>query len=239
MRKLTTEDFILRSKALFGDRFTYDYTTYKTRRDSVVLTCKVHGNFEQSVSSHFMGRGCDRCGPTHKPTTEEWVAKTIDLRGNFYDYSEVIYESNKKKVSILCPEHGRFYQAPDNHRSLQDCPNCASSGFKVNLPAVLYVLGCSENITKIGVTNRKTSTRVRQVSVASGMDFKILLELHLTNGRTALNIETVLKQHLKTQYSNIDKHFDGYTETFVDVDRQNLYLKIAETHAEITPQIQN
>lgn len=232
-RKLTTEEFILRSKAINGDKFSYDRTVYKNRRSLVTITCPVHGDFEQNADSHMMGRGCDKCGPTYSPTTEEWVKRTEEIRGNFYDYSLVNYTDKLTKIKIICPEHGVFHQSPDNHRQGQNCPDCAKSGFKSTQPGSLYVLGYSDKYTKIGITNRPVKKRLGLISRDSGLDFEVLLELKFSEGKTALDIETILKRYLKKTYKNIDKTFDGYTETFVDVDRSDLYLKITETFGEI------
>jgi hypothetical protein len=232
-RKLTTEEFIRRSKIINGDKFSYDRTVYKNRRSLVTVTCPVHSDFEQNADSHMMGRGCDKCSSTYSPTTEEWVKKTREIREDFYDYSLVDYIDKNTKIKIVCPLHGVFHQTPDNHRQGQNCPNCAKSGFKSGRPGSLYVLGCGDNYTKLGITNRTVKKRCGLVSRDSGLDFDVLLELKFFEGKTALDIETIILRYLRKTYKNIDKTFDGYTETFVDVDRSDLYLKITETFGEI------
>ena len=58
-------------------------------------------------------------------TTEEFIRKAKRIRGDEYDYSKVIYKGCKTKVCIICPEHGEFWQTPDNHlNSNQGCPTC-------------------------------------------------------------------------------------------------------------------
>jgi len=60
-----------------------------------------------------------------KCTTEEFIAKAIKVHGNKYDYSNVVYDGNKAKVTILCPEHGPFKQTPSHHTNRgQGCPKC-------------------------------------------------------------------------------------------------------------------
>jgi len=60
-----------------------------------------------------------------KNTTFIEKAKTI--HGDRYDYSNVVYVTAKSKVSILCKEHGEFYQTPSNHLSGYNCQRCAKN----------------------------------------------------------------------------------------------------------------
>ena len=63
----------------------------------------------------------------------DWAKKFIEkakiIHGNRYDYSKVEYVNNSTKVCIICPEHGEFWQTPNNHNtSRQDCPKCKGRG---------------------------------------------------------------------------------------------------------------
>lgn len=60
-----------------------------------------------------------------KLTTEEFIAKSISLHGNTYDYSKVDYNSSRSKVCIICSEHGEFWQKANNHLNGQGCPKCS------------------------------------------------------------------------------------------------------------------
>jgi hypothetical protein len=63
-----------------------------------------------------------------KLTKAEFVVKAIQVHGDLYKYSNVVYEGNKVKVEILCENHGVFFQKPNNHISLkQGCPKCKAS----------------------------------------------------------------------------------------------------------------
>ena len=45
--------------------------------------------------------------------------------GARFDYSSVIYRSQKTPVTIICPSHAAFSQSPDKHlQSLYGCPKC-------------------------------------------------------------------------------------------------------------------
>lgn len=58
--------------------------------------------------------------------TSQFIEKAIKIHGNKFDYSKVEYNGSHTKVSIICLEHGDFYQSPTNHLSGNGCPKCAS-----------------------------------------------------------------------------------------------------------------
>jgi hypothetical protein len=60
-RMLTNEKFIEKAKSLHGNRYTYNKTTYSGNRKSIIVTCKIHGDFEQIASNHIRGYGCPKC----------------------------------------------------------------------------------------------------------------------------------------------------------------------------------
>ena len=57
-------------------------------------------------------------------TTETFIEKAKKVHGNKFDYSKVEYTSFDKKVCIICPEHGEFWQTPHSHLSGTGCPKC-------------------------------------------------------------------------------------------------------------------
>jgi hypothetical protein len=57
--------------------------------------------------------------------TSQFIEKAIKIHGNKFDYSKVEYNGSHTKVSIICLEHGEFYQSPTNHLSGNGCPKCA------------------------------------------------------------------------------------------------------------------
>ena len=61
-----------------------------------------------------------------RKTTKDFINDAIGVHGDKYDYSKVKYEGNKVKICIICPEHGEFYQRPNNHLSGQGCPQCGA-----------------------------------------------------------------------------------------------------------------
>ena len=59
-----------------------------------------------------------------KLTTEQFVEKAKLVHSDKYDYSLVNYVNAHSKIKIICPVHGVFEQAPNNHLNGQNCPFC-------------------------------------------------------------------------------------------------------------------
>lgn len=139
-----------------GDEYDYSKTVYVTAKAPVVVTCKVHGDFEIIPNKHLSGEGCPKCRYRKSQAAQTKPLELVlrDFRithGDTYNYSKVVYIKAKEKVEIICKEHGSFWQTPDNHQSGRGCPKCLNTRGSTN---ILYVLRC--NITglhKIGITN--------------------------------------------------------------------------------------
>jgi len=59
--KLTTEDFIIKAREVHGDRYDYSKVKYINSHAKIKIICSVHGEFEQTPSSHLSGSGCPTC----------------------------------------------------------------------------------------------------------------------------------------------------------------------------------
>lgn len=125
--RLTTDIFITRSREKHGDKYDYSKSVYKTSKNKVIIICSEHGEFKQTPSLHFNGSGCSKCVGTYSHTTEECIINFQRIHGNKYDYSKVIYNGNKKYVTIICFEHGEFEQKPNGHLMGDSCPKCGDS----------------------------------------------------------------------------------------------------------------
>ena len=62
MKKLTTNEFITKSKLVHGDKYDYSRCEYKTIKEKIQLICPIHGEFKQSAEKHLLGSGCILCG---------------------------------------------------------------------------------------------------------------------------------------------------------------------------------
>lgn len=77
---------------------------------------------------------------------ERFIIKAQNKHKNKYDYSKVKYNTCKQKVCIICPEHGEFWQTPDNHLQGRGCPVCRyiSSGKKNSWTKDIFILKARE-----------------------------------------------------------------------------------------------
>lgn len=126
MRKITTEEFIVKAKERYGDRFDYSNVEYIRSKLKVIITCKQHGDFEQTPNNHLNNKGgCGKCFGLEKWNTTKFIERANEVHNNKYDYSKVEYIKGKSKVIIICKEHGEFTQQPNSHiNSGQGCAKC-------------------------------------------------------------------------------------------------------------------
>lgn len=59
--RLTTDEFVTRAKHIHGNRYNYDKTHYTNYKADVMITCLIHGDFEQIPNNHLSGNGCPAC----------------------------------------------------------------------------------------------------------------------------------------------------------------------------------
>lgn len=124
------EVYIEKAVKVHGDKYDYsllkDFMPMHRVDEKIPIICKKHGVFYQDRSNHLHGQGCPKCQHENMFfTTEEFIRRSNILHNNKYDYSLVKYERNDKKVTIICPIHGKFEQAAGLHMSVgYGCPKC-------------------------------------------------------------------------------------------------------------------
>ena len=131
-KKKTIEEFIKEAREVHGDKYDYSKVEYVNAKTKVYIICPEHGEFWQAPDKHLSGNGCPKCGQIEmwnkrgRMTTKKMVENFNSVHGNKYDYSNVDYVNSKTKVCIICPEHGEFWQRPNNHLNGRGCPECAN-----------------------------------------------------------------------------------------------------------------
>ena len=78
MKKLTTEEFIKRSKEIHKNKYNYNKTIYVDNKTKVEIECPEHGIFSQLPGNHLKGHGCPDCSNNRKFTTEDFIKKGIE-----------------------------------------------------------------------------------------------------------------------------------------------------------------
>lgn len=139
MTKITTKEFIERARKVHGEKYSYDKTVYAKAHDKVIITCPIHGDFEQIAADHTNGHGCAKCGKSEPYNTQSFIDKSIQVHGNKYDYSKVEYINKETKVCIVCLVHGEFWQAPHKHAYRgQGCSKCQQEHSRLTKEEFIY-----------------------------------------------------------------------------------------------------
>lgn len=150
-RKLTTEEFVDKSRLIWGDKYDYSKTVYQGYGKKITVICPVHGEVEVLPENHLNSKkfsGCPKCNTEknlmdmekikkprktkeerRKEKENEFIEKAKQIYGNKYDYSKVHYVKSHEKVCIICPEHGEFWMRPNDHVDhMNYCPMCGKHG---------------------------------------------------------------------------------------------------------------
>jgi hypothetical protein len=130
MRTKTTEQFIQDARTKHGDRYDYSETRYTNAHTKIVVICPKHGRFEQKAYAHLR-YGCKRCGNTvgtqrRATSVEDFLERAGELHNYKYDYRFVAFSRQHAKIAIICPAHGIFEQAVNDHLKGHGCAKCGS-----------------------------------------------------------------------------------------------------------------
>ena len=125
---MSKEEFIEKSKILYGDKYDYSHVEYINDNKKVSIYCKIHKEFfTKSPKAHLEGSRCKKClYDSLKLTNEQFIEKARAIHGYKYDYTKVNYEKSQIKVEIICPTHGSFFQIPNSHLSGSGCIKCGN-----------------------------------------------------------------------------------------------------------------
>ena len=56
------KEFISKASKIHNGKYKYASTAISGSKSKVLITCSVHGEFEQEVRMHLQGKGCPKCG---------------------------------------------------------------------------------------------------------------------------------------------------------------------------------
>ena len=132
-KKCMLSDWVTKARIVHGDKYDYSKVVYLGNKSKIIIVCPEHGEFLQTPSHHTnRGHGCPKCGKLSMAlkqsiSTESFISKAKLVHNGIYDYSLVNYVNSKTKVDIICPVHGKFNQAPNNHLSGGGCEKCGEA----------------------------------------------------------------------------------------------------------------
>ena len=127
--QLTKEEFISRATNKHNNKYDYSLVKYKNIDSPITVICPKHGEFLTTPYRHLK-YGCKLCSiddkKGNKKHQDDFIKQATKIHGK-YDYNLVDYYNSFKHVSIICPEHGVFRQAPYDHLQGKGCQKCAGN----------------------------------------------------------------------------------------------------------------
>ena len=125
VKRASFDDLVARAQIIHDNKYVYPQQPYKNVSTKIKIVCPEHGEFEQTMSGHLAGKGCDQCGGKMKLSLEEMLRRFRLTHGETYDYSKVEEVWASEKVEIVCPKHGSFWQVAQDHWSGHGCRACS------------------------------------------------------------------------------------------------------------------
>lgn len=142
--KYNNEIFIDKAINKHGKLYTYNKLVYVNSVTKVIITCPIHGDFEQEPRIHLSGHGCIKCvnekfSRTYRKTFDEFLTEARIRFGNKFEYERESYIYNpttkRTRVNVICKYHGKRNQRTDQHLSKDSygCYWCAANETKDKL----------------------------------------------------------------------------------------------------------
>ena len=159
-RRTGTNEFIQRAVKKHGTKYDYTNSKYTFNDKKLIIhcnTCKL--DFMQSPHQHItLNEGCPVCNnkirhEESRLSIEEFIGRASRRHKDKYDYSKVIYDGYHKPVTIACPIHGDFNQAPSVHLT----SNSDSTGLPTGCPKCGYerIAEANKSTTELFVEKSK------------------------------------------------------------------------------------
>lgn len=95
--------FLKEAQEIHGDKYDYSKTNYTTAHSKVIITCKIHGDFEQVANEHRRGQGCPKCGSSFSKA-EQSITEFIYSLGVSAQVRRRDILKSGKEIDIFVPE---------------------------------------------------------------------------------------------------------------------------------------
>ena len=125
--------------------YLYDKVVYIDSQNEVIITCKKHGDFQQSPIAHLGGSGCRKCGieksvESRMLTEDDFIdkiEKCKKIHNDKYKYIR-IYRDNGLRIEVICDKHGEFNQRLEHHIKGHGCYKCVMKYSKKQIEWLNY-----------------------------------------------------------------------------------------------------
>lgn len=118
--RLTTEEFIERARKVHGNLYNYSKVDYKRSDQKVCIIDPEYGEFWQTPETHWTGsgnrsRGYQKLSNMYQMSKKEFIKRAYQIHNGLYDYSNIAYDGLCKKILIIDPIYGKFWQLAGYH----------------------------------------------------------------------------------------------------------------------------
>jgi len=121
------EKWIIKSKALHGNRYDYSIVVYRGYKYDVTIRCLVHGEFTQNAGNHATRSGCPECAGVKRLTLDMVLTRARLVHHDRYRYPEQPEPTNNlAPLRVICDRHGEFTQTITNHLAGRGCRQCST-----------------------------------------------------------------------------------------------------------------
>lgn len=133
---LTLEKVLKKFPKEVLERYDFSKAVYTAALEPITgIVCPKHGEFKQYSGQLRKpgGAGCQVCGDIirrakKRVTTEDMVARAMEIHKGLYSYDRFRCEGVSKKSIVTCPIHGDFEITPGGHvYGAKGCPTCGSA----------------------------------------------------------------------------------------------------------------
>lgn len=145
--EITTEQFIERSIKIHNGKYDYSKSKCNGTHNKTIITCPIHGDFEQTPKEHMKGKGCPICANISKNKKLKLEDKLVIERtksicnGKYIIPNDFKYVNLKTKIRLICPKHGEWEILPKNLWNGHGCPKCSNTVSKAEEEIYKYVCG--------------------------------------------------------------------------------------------------
>lgn len=217
------------------------YTLYSEEEIfAAAKTCATRGEFQNkfpklymaSVSRDIYEKACLHMEDAYNKlkTNEQFQLEVYSLVEDEYSLVET-YINRITKIKFKHNICGHIYKTtPKDFLQGRICPNCVTSGFNPNKPAILYYLKVyvgDIEAYKIGITNLTVSERYSLTELSC---ITVIFEINYEFGKTAYLIEQkILKEFADLKYKGLNLLKTGNTELFIkDITKHENFNNIVQ-----------
>jgi very-short-patch-repair endonuclease len=101
--KMTTEEFIRKSKEIHGDKYDYSKVEYSgNNKSKVCIVCPKHGEFWQRANTHLLGHGCPICKSSK---LEMEIKEFLEEKCIKFDYQKRFTWLERKTLDFYLPKY--------------------------------------------------------------------------------------------------------------------------------------